>query len=336
MDRKIALALITPLIVAGCASAPPSNTTAASGSPSPSATPGDAKALKIAVIPKGATADYWLSVKSGAQKAADELKVQMVWQSPLKEDDRDGQIKVVENFVQTKVDGIVLAPCDERALAPSVQEALDAKIPVIIIDSKLNGPKVTSFIATDNYAAGKMDGVELAKILHGMGKVIVLKYAEGQASTEAREKGFEDAAKAGGLTIVSDDQHAGVTRESAQSASENLLQRFKQGDALSADAIFTPNESSTFGMLRALQNAKLTGKVHFVGFDSSTELIKGLQAGEIDGLVLQNPIKMGYEGVSKMVASLKGQKIPEIVDTGATFVTKANMETPEVKALLPK
>jgi len=229
----------------------------------------------------------------------------------------------------------VLAPCDERALAPAVQEALDAKIPVIIIDSKLNGPKVTSFIATDNYAAGKLDGEGLVKILNGKGKVIVLKYAEGQASTEAREKGFEDAAKAGGLTIISDDQHAGVTRESAQSASENLLQRFKQGDALGADAIFTPNESSTFGMLRALQNAKLSGKVHFVGFDSSTELVDGLKKGEIDGLVLQNPVKMGYLGVTNMVSALKGETIKDTVDTGATFVTKANMDTPDIKALLP-
>jgi ribose transport system substrate-binding protein len=168
----------------------------------------------------------------------------------------------------------------------------------------------------------------------GKGRVILLRYAEGSASTTEREKGFLEAAKAGGLEVVSSEQYGGATRESAQSASENLIARYKKGDALDVEGIFCPNESTTFGMLRALQNAKLNGKVKFVGFDSSKELIDGISAGDIEGLVLQNPNKMGYLAVTNMVKSLKKESVPEKIDTGAVVVDKANLDSADVKALL--
>jgi len=176
----------------------------------------------------------------------------------------------------------------------------------------------------------------LAKALGGKGKVIMLRYAEGSASTMAREKGFLDAAKKGGLEVVSENQHGGATRESAQSASESLLQTFKAGDGLSIQGIFCPNESTAFGMMKALQNNKYMGKVKFVGFDSSKELLEGVTSGDIEGLVLQNPSNMGKLAVENMVKVLKGGKIEKRIDTGAKLVDKANMNSDEVKALLPK
>lgn len=275
-------------------------------------------------------------MQAGANKAAEENNVELLWKAPLKEDDRAEQVKVVENFTTEKVDGIVLAPLDQDALVAPVKEALAKKIKVIIVDSDLKDTKTESFIATDNKAAGKAGGEGLAKAMGGKGKVILLRYQEGSASTMAREAGFLEAAKAAGLDVVSSDQYAGATRETAQTASENLIQRFKSGDGLSVQGIFCPNESSAFGMLKALQNAKLNGKVHFVGFDSSKELLDAVRSGDLDGLMLQNPYKIGYEGVTQMVKAIKGDKVPDRIDTGAMFVNKTNIDSDDVKAILPR
>lgn len=307
-----------------------------STSSEPTGADGSDKKLRIAFVPKGATHEFWKAMQAGAEKAAAENNVELLWKAPLKEDDRTEQIKVVENFTQEKVDGLILAPLDQEALRSPVMDAIDAKIPVIIVDSGLKDTKTVSFIATDNRQAGRDGGTALAKALGGKGQVVMLRYIEGSASTMEREEGFLEAAKAGGLTVVSDEQYAGATRETAQSASENLLARFKAGDGLSVQGIFCPNESSAFGMMRALQNAKLAGKVKLVGFDSSDELLQAVKDGEIEALVLQDPSKMGYEAVIKMLAHLKGETVEERIDTGAKLVTKANIDSDEIKALLKK
>ena len=275
-------------------------------------------------------------MQAGAEGAAAANDVELIWKGPQKEDDKADQIKVVENFTNQKVDGIIMAPLDEEALKTPSKEAIAKGIKMIIVDSGLKDVETESFIATDNEKAGYMGGERLAKALGGKGKVIMLRYAEGSASTMAREKGFLDAAKKGGLEVVSDEQHGGATRESAQTASENLLTRFKAGDGLSIQGIFCPNESTAFGMMKALQNGKLTSKVKFVGFDSSKELLEAVTSGEIVGLVLQNPTNMGKLAVENMVKVLKGGTIEKRIDTGAILVDKANMESDEVKALLGK
>ncbi|MBS1702739.1 MAG: substrate-binding domain-containing protein [Armatimonadetes bacterium] len=294
------------------------------------------KKCKIAFIPKGSTHEFWKTMQAGAEEAAAANNVELLWKAPLKEDDKAEQVKVVENFTAEKVDGMILAPLDDEALRSPTQDAIDAGIPVIIVDSGLKDVKTESFIATDNEKAGYMGGQQLAKELGGKGDVIMLRYAVGSASTMAREKGFLDAAKAGGLNVVSENQYGGATRESAQSASENLLAQFKKGDGLNIQGIFCPNESTTFGMLRALQNAKLAGKVKFVGFDSSKELLDAIRVGQLDGLVLQNPALMGKLAIENMVKKLKGGTPEARIDTGATMVDKTNIDSDDVKKILPK
>jgi ribose transport system substrate-binding protein len=150
-----------------------------------------------------------------------------------------------------------------------------------------------------------------------------------------REKGFLDAiARHAGIEVVSSNQYGGVTTESSYKASENLLSRFKKGDALGVAGIFCPNESTTFGMLRALQDGGYAGKVKFVGFDASEQLIDGMKKGQIDGLVLQNPMFMGYTAVKTVVEHLRGAQVEKQIDTGAKLVTPENMDTPEIKELL--
>jgi ribose transport system substrate-binding protein len=336
MLKQLIATVVFGCLLAGCGSS--SSSTDAS-SPAPSTPTGAAKSgagLKIAFIPKGSLHEFWKTMQAGAEKAAAETGVELIWKAPVKEDDRAEQVKVVENFTNEKVSGIVLCPLDKDALAAPAKEAVEAGIPVLVVDSAINGMKPSSFIATDNYGAGRTSAEQMAKALGGKGKVIVLRYQEGSASTMDREAGFIDGATAAGLEIVSKEQYGGATRETAQTASENLIQRFKSGEKLSIDGVFTPNESTTFGMMRALDGAGLLGSVKLVGFDSSKELIEAVKTGKITGLLLQDPFKMGYLGVTKMVAQLKGEKIEEKIDSGAVFVTKDNLETEAVKNVLPK
>lgn len=328
--KNLAIAGVLAILLAGCSSAP-----TAEGDTSKSSEPGAAK-KRIAFIPKGATHEFWKTMQAGAEKGAAEKGVELIWKAPMKEDDRADQIKVVESFTNEKVDGIVLAPLDENALTAPVSEATTAGIPVLIVDSGIKGASPISFIATDNYAAGKTSAERLAAALGGKGKVVVLRYLEGSASTMAREKGFLDGAKEKGLEVISDEQYGGATRESAQTASENLISRFKSGDGVTFQGIFTPNESTTFGMMRAMESGGLFGKVKLVGFDSSKELLDAVRAGNIEGLLLQDPFKMGYLGVTKMVEHLAGTKLEAKIDSGAVFVDKTNIDSEEVKALLPK
>jgi ribose transport system substrate-binding protein len=289
----------------------------------------------IAVIPKGTMHEFWKSVHAGAVKAGEETGCEIIWKGPIKEDDRDAQIAVVEDFISKGVSGIVLAPLDDAALRTPVSNATRSGIPVVIIDSGLQGKDFTSFVATDNRKGGKMGGEELARLLGGKGNVIMLRYNEGSASTTEREKGFLDAMAANkGIKVLSENQYGGATPESAYKASENLLARFKKGGKLEIDGVFCPNESTTFGMLRALQDLDAAGKIKFVGFDASKQLVDGLKAGQIQGLIVQNPMNIGYMGVKAMVDHLDGKKVEARIDTGATLVTKANMDKSEVKDLL--
>jgi ribose transport system substrate-binding protein len=286
--------------------------------------------ITIAVIPKGTMHEFWKTVHAGAVKASRELDVDVIWKGPIKEDDRDAQIAVVEDFISKGVSGIVLAPLDDAALRAPVSNAAKSGIPVVIFDSGLQGSDFVSFVATDNFKGGQIAGEHLAKLLNGKGSVIVLRYSEGSNSTMLREKGFMDAvSKHSGIKVISSNQYGGVTPESAYKASENLLERFKD-----IDGVFCPNESTTFGMLRALQDGGFAEKIKFVGFDSSQQLIDGLKRGQIQGLVLQNPMKMGYMAVKTLVQSLRGEQVEKRIDTGVTLVTPQNMNDPEMKALL--
>ena len=296
----------------------------------------DSGRTTIVVIPKGTTHEFWKSIHAGARRAATDLDVDIIWKGPLKEDDREAQIAVVENFISRGVSGIVLAPLDDAALRVPVLNATRSGIPVIIIDSGLQSDDYISFVATDNHQGGRMAGQEMARRLEGRGRIVMLRYQEGSASTMKREQGFLDAiAESPDIVVVSDNQHGGATTESAYAASENLLAPLQTQDGtLTIDGIFCPNESTTFGMLRALQDRQLNGQVRFIGFDSSEKLVEGLTAGDLDALVLQNPMAMGEIGVRTMVAHLEGKPVERRIDTGVVLVTRDNMNESTVAELL--
>src|SRR5256886_1977136 len=295
------------------------------------------KKLTIAVIPKGTAHEFWKSIHAGAIKASRELsssggEVEVIWKGPLRDDDREQQIQGVEGFGSQGVAGIVLGPLDDRALARPVEEAKSAGVPTVIIDSALQSNSIVSFVATDNRKGGMLGADRLGELLGGKGKVILLRYAEGSASTQDREDGFlqEMKQKYPNIELISTDQYAGATRDTAKRASENLLNRF--GDEV--QGIFCPNESTTAGMLLALQDIGKAGKVMFVCFDNSQTYVDALKAKQLQGLVVQNPFNMGYLGVRTMVESLQGKTVEKRIDTGVTMITPDNLETPESQALL--
>jgi ribose transport system substrate-binding protein len=297
-----------------------------------------AEKITVAVVPMGTTHQYWKQLHQGAQKAEAELNaagvpVGIIWKGPLREDDRDQQVQVVENFMTRRVSGIVLAPLDTRALARPVEQAVGAGIPVVVVDSPLASEAPVSTIATDNYAGGRLAGKRLGEVLGGSGKVILLRVQVGSASCEAREQGFLDelAENYPGLEVISSNQHGGATRNTALAVSQNLLVRFGR----EVKGVFAPNESTLAGMLVALADAGLNrGTVKLVGFANSRQFADELTNGDLQGLVLQDPEKMGYLGVKAIVATIRGEAVERFVGTGVTIATAENLADPQIQALL--
>jgi ribose transport system substrate-binding protein len=292
-------------------------------------------AERIAVIPKGTTHSFWKSVEAGALKAGNELGVEIVWKGPLKEDDRAQQIALVQEFVASDISAIALAPLDDTALRNPVRSAAEHHIPVVIFDSALKGEPgrdFASFVATDNHRGGVLGGEELARLLHDRGKVVLLRYAEGSASTLAREAGFlEVMQRHPGIEVIVSNRYGGATTASSQDTAMNLIDRIRD-----ADGIFCSNESTTQGMLLALRQTGLAGQKKFVGFDASPTLLAALDKGDIDALVAQNPTKMGYLAVVTAVKCLRHEKFETQIDTGCVLVTRENESSPEIRTVLGK
>ncbi|MFC1607739.1 substrate-binding domain-containing protein [Candidatus Latescibacterota bacterium] len=291
----------------------------------------DTDEIRLAVIPMGTTHEFWKSIHAGARTASKELGVSIIWKGPLKEDDRDEQIQIVETFVSAGVDAILLSPLDDRALIPPVRDAKRFGIPTIIFNSALQGDHHEAFVATDNYRGGVLGAERIGDLMGGTGTLILIRVLEGSEGSTLREEGFLDTIRDRFPTIdiLSDNQYGGITTETAYRTAENLLNRFDD-----VDGIFTPNESTTFGCLRALQERGLAGKVTFVGFDSSQKLIEALEKQELQGLVVQNPVMMGYRSVQIAVKLLKGEPYEKHVDTGVVMATPENMHDEEIGKLL--
>jgi ribose transport system substrate-binding protein len=297
----------------------------------PSADSGPKK-LRIAVIPKGTSHSFWKSIHAGAVKAEKEFgDVTVLWKGPPAEDNRTEQINIIDNFVTNQVDGIVLAPLDRTAVVKPVDMAMAKKIPVVIVDSGLDSENITSYISTDNYNGGKVAAEYMGKLLGGKGNVIVLRYQVGSESTEQREKGFLDtiAKDFPDIKVISSEQYAGATQPSALAQAENLLTRFK-GEV---NGWFCPCEPVTAGTAQAVKNAGLGGQIKIVGFDSGPDVMVAMREGIVHGLVMQDPINMGYLGVKNARAAIKGETVEKRVSTGEFLVTPENMNEERSKEL---
>ena len=289
--------------------------------------------VTVAVIPKGTTHTFWKSVEEGARMAGKEYGVSIKWKGPMVENDSVGQIALVQEFIAEGVNGIVLAPLDKDALKDAVKSAKEKNIPVVIMDSSLEGtPGVdfASYVATDNYGGGKLAATHMATLLNNSGKVILLRYIEGSASTMQREQGFLDGIKESpGIEVISSDQYGGATSSLAKDRAMSMMDKIRD-----ANGIFCPNESTTLGMLLALQSSSLAGKKTFVGFDVTDILLVAMKKGEIMALVAQNPLKMGYTCVKTMVEKLQNKEVNASIDTGYALITRDNMDGDTAREML--
>lgn len=307
---------------------------------------------RIAVIPKGLTHEFWQSIHRGAERAAQDLHekgiaVQIIWDGPSTENDAQAQVNIVRRQVGARVSGIVLAPQHSEIMVESVEQAVKEGIPVTIIDSALAKPElIVKYVATDNYHGGRMAAQRLLHVLEKDGKsapkIVMVRYQVGSESTEQREKGFEDVInariaeqqKAGKPTItwLSNDQYAGATVDSSERVAAPLLNRLRDKGI---DGIFAPNESSATGVLNAMRGLGLNKKVRLVGFDSSQPLLQAISDGDADGLVVQDPYRMGYLGVWTVVHHLEGFDVcPDgntELSTGEYLLTKDNLTALETR-----
>ncbi|EIP97432.1 ABC-type sugar transport system, periplasmic component [Opitutaceae bacterium TAV1] len=292
------------------------------------------KPLTIAVVGKATTHSYWKSVEAGARKAGEELNVKIEWQGPLDDSKVADQIAIFNNLATSGIDGMVFAPCDDKALAPHVRTAARRGLPISIIDSPLaarQGRDYINYVSTDNKAAGNTAADTLIKLVGPQpaygGQVLMIRFTEGSASTRQREDGFtERLARDGAFRIVA-QQFTDGSMAGAQRVAETLLGNYVKNNKLELDGIFAPNQPSaegTYNAVNALRKKGVEVKARFVGFDDSALLLQGLDNGVVDALVVQAPFQMGYLGVKSVVAHIKREPVEALVDTGVSVKTKDN------------
>jgi len=284
----------------------------------------------IGVVPKGQVHVFWQTVRAGAEAASKEAGVEMVWAAPQLETDYSGQASIVEDFINRGVSALVIAPSHQKAIVSVAERAIDAGIPVVIMDSGLDSTRPVSYVATDNYQGGALAAREMGRLLGGKGKVAVVGIAAGSGSGLARESGFQETIQREfpGIELLG-LQYSDSDRSKALSVAEDFLSR-----APDVAGMFGSNESAAVGVFRAVQNRGKKGQVKVVGFDASSDLLEALRDGTIDALVVQNPFRIGHDAVAAAVAAIRKQPVEKRIDTGVVVVTQANFESPEVQKVI--
>lgn len=288
----------------------------------------------IAVIPRGSTQMFWRGVRAGAMKAGQDLGVTVVWPAAFKENDADAQIDVVRQALANGATALALAPLDPTALAAPVAEAVRAGRPVVTFDSTLEGGGSIAQIGTDHRAAGFDAGARLGKILGGTGRVAMLRLDPRATSTMQREEGFLAAmTQFPGIAIVGADRFSGTLLENNYRGAHALLAEMG-AERATLDAAFTSNESTTLGMLKALEDLSIIDQVTLVGFDRTPRLVNALETGEVDLLVIQNPGRIGYQCVETLVRRLRGEPFESRQIVAFALVDRASLSVPYIRALL--
>jgi len=322
--RTLAVMLVgVAIAAAGCGKQTGGGTT-------PAASTSAGKQFRIAVVPKGTTSEFWMTVKLGADQAGKETGAQILWKGPSKETDIADQISIIEGFITGKVDAIVMAASDSKALIPTVKKAVDAGIPVVTIDSGIDDESLpASFVATDNRKGAAEAADVLAKLIDEKGKVGLIPFVPGAATSIAREQGFREQLKKHPGVVLAAVDYSQSQVDVGMRVTENMLTGHPD-----LKGIFGANETGAMGAVQALESRGLAGKVKLVAFDGAQSEVEALKRGTIQALVVQNPYQMGYLGVKTAVDKLSGKTVPKRIDTGVTVVTKANLNTPQIQKLL--
>jgi ribose transport system substrate-binding protein len=291
----------------------------------------------IAIIVKDTTSTYWQIVLAGARKAGQDLGVNVAEFGAQSESDIDGQISILKSAVASNPAAVVIAPTQFAPLGKPIDEAAK-KVKIIGIDSAADSKALTSFLTTDNEQAGRIAADVLAEAIKrtyadAEGDVALITSLPGVASLDQRAKGFKEqiAAKYRALDIVAHEVADGLARTGFKIMTDLIAAHPE------LRGVFASNLTMAQGAGQAVAENKTnkTGdKINLVGFDSDDKLVKFLQDGTIAALVVQDPFRMGYEGVKIALAASKGEQVPANVDTGANPITKANLNSARSQELL--
>jgi ribose transport system substrate-binding protein len=298
------------------------------------AAPASAAEPSIPIIVKDTTSNFWQIVFAGARKAGKDLGVKVPELGAQSESDINGQISILENAVSEKPAAIVISPTQFKALGQPINEAAKKCI-VIGIDSAADSKAFTSFLQTDNVQGGRVGADALAAAIQAKygkpeGDVALITSIPGVGSLDQRAKGFKEeiAAKYPGLKLVADKVADGMATTAL-----NIMT-----DLITANpnlrGVFASNLIMAQGAGQAIAENKVADKIKLVGFDSDDKLVKLLKDGNIAALIVQDPYRMGYEGVKTALAASKGEKVPATVDTGVNAITKENMDNARSQELL--
>lgn len=278
---------------------------------------------KFVLITMDSIDEHWLSVKKGAEDKVKELgNIELIFRAPAGKTDPNEQTRMAEDAISQKADAILLAPSDIAALSPVAAKIKEANIPLVLIDSAISTEDYDAFLSTDNEAAGELAGETFAKLVNGKGKIGIV-HAQPAASTAiARGKGFETKIKeiAPDIKIVSVQYSDGDKARALNIATDIMT---ANPDLV---GFFTSNEGSTIGVARAIEDMGKKDTVMLVGFDKSQDTIRALENGTLKATVVQNPYKMGFDGVQMAFDILNGKKVERLIDTGVNVVTLENID----------
>lgn len=293
-----------------------------------------ASAQAIPVIVKDTTSQFWQIVLAGARKAGQELGIQVPELGAQSESDIAGQIAALENAVSTGPAAIVIAPTQFSALGPPITEAA-GRVKVIGIDSPADSEAFTSFLTTDNYKGGQIAADALAEAIavkHGSaeGEVALITALPGVGSLDARAAGFKDRLK---------EQHPKLKLVADRVADGQATTGLNiMSDLITANpnlrGVFASNLYMAQGAGQALAETGAADRIALVGFDSDDKLVQLLRDGVFSALIIQDPYRMGYEGVMTAHKAAAGEEVPADIDTGVNLITKENMDSERAKALL--
>lgn len=284
----------------------------------------------IGVVPKATSHLFFVAVHAGAEQAARDHRVEMLWNGPNDETDHARQIQIVDAMVARGVDAIAISATDERALVAPIERAIAAGIPVTVFDSAVNLENYVSFVATDNHNAGCAAARTLAGLIGGKGKVGMVMQKPGGTSTGLRERGFDETmAREFPAVAIAARQFGMADSARSRAAAENILTAHPD-----LGGIFASSEAASIGAIQAIRGRRLSGKVKLVTFDSSELHIEALRDGTIDVMLVQDPYRIGYEAVKSLAQKLSGRTPARRLELAARSVVKADLDRPETMALL--
>jgi ribose transport system substrate-binding protein len=307
--------LVAVAVTAGCNRGTPS-TTGAGGKPT------------VALVLKTLNHPFFVDMRRGAQEAADRLGVNLQVQAAEREIDVEKQMQIVENLIQTGIQALAITPSGSREIVSALVKARDAKVPIIVVDTRLDtkaaadaGVRAETFVGSDNYEGGKLAGEYLVKATGGTARVGILEGIPGHETGDSRLRGFRDAVKgAHGITIVA-SQPANWERDQGFNVFQNMLQAHPE-----IDAVFACSDLMALGALEAIAAAGKTGRIRVIGFDALEDAKKAIAAGAMEASVAQFPSEMGRAAIESAVQVIHGEKIPDEIKVRLELVTKDNVK----------